>query len=85
MFMPSMSSSPWIRGAPQEGFSRHILHLADQILDLTGNDRSSRLAVPHLPGPENTKALTMPGRDRLALDEGERRAPADSDAGEPDP
>jgi hypothetical protein len=35
-------------------------HLADQISGLTGNDRSSRLAVPYLPGPENTKALAMP-------------------------
>ncbi len=39
---------------------RRILsaHLADQISDLTGNDGSSRLAVPHLPGPEETKALS---------------------------
>ena len=27
MSMPSLSSSPWIRGAPQEGFSRHILRI----------------------------------------------------------
>jgi IS605 OrfB family transposase len=27
MLMPSLSSSPWIRGAPQEGFSRHILRI----------------------------------------------------------
>src|ERR1700682_650352 len=25
MSMPSLSSSPWMRGAPQLGFSRHIL------------------------------------------------------------
>jgi hypothetical protein len=46
-------------------------HLEDQISDLTRNDRSSRLAVPHLPGPENTKALAMPGHDRFGLDEGQ--------------
>jgi len=27
MSMPSLSSSPWIRGAPQEEFSRHILRI----------------------------------------------------------
>src|SRR3981189_2588531 len=30
-------------------------HLADQISDLARNDRSSGLAAPHLPGPEQTK------------------------------
>src|SRR6202165_5218241 len=62
---------------------RRILsaHLADQISDLTGNDRSSRLAVPHLPGPEKTKALAMPGQDRFGLDDGQRRAPVAPDAG----
>jgi hypothetical protein len=60
-------------------------HLADQISDLTGNDRSSRMAVPYLPGPENTKALAMPGHDRFGLDDGQRRAPVAPDAGEPDP
>src|SRR5580693_4171649 len=53
---------------------RRILsaHLADQISDLTENDRSSRLAVPHFPGPEKTKALAMPGHDRFGLDDGQR-------------
>ena len=60
-------------------------HLADQISDLTGNDRSSRLAVPYFPGPENTKALAMPGQDRFGLDDGQRRAPSAPDVGEPDP
>src|SRR5260370_41701354 len=66
---------------------RRILsaHLADQISDLTGNDGSSRLAVPHLPGPEKTKALAMPGHDRLGLDDGQRRAPVAPHAGQPDP
>jgi hypothetical protein len=37
--------------------------------------RSSRLAVPHLPGPEQAKAGMMPGKDRFWLDDGQRRAP----------
>jgi hypothetical protein len=60
-------------------------HLANQISHLTGNDRSSQLAVPYLPGPEKTKALAMPGYDRFWLDDGQSRAPAASDAGQPDP
>ena len=39
-------------GAPQED-----LGTSCGSSDLTGNDRSSRLAWPHLPGPEKTKAL----------------------------
>jgi hypothetical protein len=44
-------------------------HLADQIADFARNDRSSRLAVPDLPGPEPTKASTLPGKDRFWLDD----------------
>jgi hypothetical protein len=45
-------------------------HLADQLSDLARNDRSSRLAAPHLPGPEQAKAGTMPGKDRFRFDDG---------------
>jgi hypothetical protein len=45
-------------------------HLADQLADVARNDRSSRLAVPHLPGPEQPKAGTMPGKDRFGFDDG---------------
>src|SRR5882672_7400252 len=31
MSMPSLSSSPWMRGAPQPGFSRHILQIRSRI------------------------------------------------------
>jgi hypothetical protein len=32
-----LSSSPWIRGAPQEGFSRHILRIRSRTArDMTG-------------------------------------------------
>src|SRR5712691_2709976 len=50
-------------------------HLADQISDLAGNGWSSGLAVPHLPGPEQAKADTMPGQDCFGLDDGQSRAP----------
>jgi hypothetical protein len=66
---------------------RRILsaHLADQISDHAGYDMSSPLALPHLPGPEKTKALAMPSDDRFGLDDGQRRAPIAPDTGEPDP
>ena len=60
-------------------------HLADQISDLERNDRSSGMAAPHLPGPEQTKAGTMPGNHRFWLDDGQRRAPVPPEAGQPDP
>src|SRR5436853_7528817 len=60
-------------------------HPADQISNLSGNDRSSGLAAPHLPGPEQAKAGTMPGNDRFWLDDGQRRAPVAPEAGQADP
>src|SRR6266481_6205446 len=60
-------------------------HLADQISDLARNDRSSGLAAPHLPGPEQTKAGTMPGYYRFRLDDGKCRAPVTPEAGQTDP
>src|SRR5207249_3849940 len=37
MSMPSLSSSPWMRGAPQPGFSRHILRIRSRTsLEMTG-------------------------------------------------
>ena len=60
-------------------------HLADQISDLAGNERSSTLAPSHLPGPEQAKAGTMPGNYGFGLDDGQRRAPVAPDAGDPHP
>src|SRR5258706_6939810 len=37
MSMPRLSSSPWMRGAPQPGFSRHILRIRSRTsLEMTG-------------------------------------------------
>src|SRR5262249_4749816 len=51
-------------------------HLADQISDLAGNERSSAFAPSHLPGPEQAKAGAMPGHDGFGFDDRQRRAPA---------
>src|SRR5262244_3759703 len=50
-------------------------HPADQVANLAGNNRSSRLAAPYLPAPEQAKAGTMPGNDSFWFDDGQRRAP----------
>src|SRR5215472_10820427 len=60
-------------------------HLADQISDLAGNERSSGLAPSHLPGPEPAKASAMPGNDGFGFDDGQCRTPVAPDAGKPDP
>ena len=60
-------------------------HLANQISDLARDDLSSRLAAPHFPGPEETKAGAMPSYDGFRLDDGQRCAPVAPEAGETDP
>src|SRR5664279_245110 len=60
-------------------------HLADQVSDFTRNGRPSGLAAADLPAPDQAKARTMPGNDRLGLNHGQRRAPVEPDAGQPDP
>jgi hypothetical protein len=60
-------------------------HLANQVSDLARNDRPSRLSAADLPGPEQAKAGTMPGHDRLGLKDGQRRAPVTPNAGQKDP
>src|SRR5580704_15982338 len=82
MSMPSLSSSPWMRGTPTGILPAQ---LTQQISDLARNGRSSRLAVPYLPGPEQPKAGTMPGNDRFWLDDGQRRAPVAPEPGQTDP
>ena|SRR5215469_9091872 len=47
-------------------------HPVDENSDFTRNDRSSGSAAPHLPGPEQTKAGSMPSHDRLWLDNSQR-------------
>src|SRR5258708_6669491 len=59
--------------------------LCDQISGLVGNDGSSGLAAPQLPGPKQTKAGTMPSYDRFWVDDGQRRAPVAPEAGQTDP
>src|SRR5205823_8598408 len=83
MSMPSLSSSPWMRGAPQPGFSRHILRIRSRTsLEMTGR-----------PGfPQRTfqvqnkrKPARCQGYDRFWLDDDQRRAPIAPEARQTDP
>ena len=60
-------------------------HPADQISDFARNGGSPELASPHLRGPEQPKAGTMPGNDRFWLDDGQRRGPVAPEVGQTDP
>src|SRR4029079_4516360 len=63
---PSLSSSPWMRGAPQSGFLD--AHPPDQHaevrLDLRPPSREARL-----PMPVGAKAGPMPSHERLGTDD----------------
>ena len=60
-------------------------HPADQITNLARNDGSSRSATLDFPSPEKAEASTMPGKDRLGLNDGQGGAPAAPHARQPDP
>src|SRR2546429_5190919 len=79
MSMPSLSSSPWMQGAPQLGFSWPILRIRSS--DLARKERSSGLAAPHLPPPEAAK----PSYDSFWLDDGHGREPVAPEAGQTKP
>src|SRR5207244_11440033 len=79
MSMPSLSSSPWMQGAPQLGFSWPILRIRSS--DLARKERSSGLAAPHLPPP----AAAKPSYDSFWLDDGHGREPVAPEAGQTAP
>ena len=70
------------RGSP-EGII--FAHGADEIANILGNPRSSRLAMPAFPGPKQSESLAMPGDDGLRFDNDKSRAPDGPEAKEPDP
>jgi hypothetical protein len=75
MSMPSVSSSPWLRGAPQSGFSR----LMRRIRSRMSRERVglSCLAAAPFPRPRQSKAFLVPRDDRLPLDDHESMAPVE--------
>lgn len=67
--------------APQQvGFR----HRANQLADVPRNARSTHVASA-LPRPEEPEAATMPGENRLGLDDHDGRPPSVPDPRHPDP
>src|SRR3954447_22322750 len=60
--MPSLRSSPWMRGAPPERICQ--AHLADQLPNLEGHLGPAG-SSPRLPAPEGAESSTMPSYNRL--------------------
>src|ERR1700758_4946178 len=61
--MPTLRSSPWIRGAPQSGLARLIFRTNFE------RDLRSAAARARLPPSEQAKTGPMPADDRLRLDD----------------
>src|SRR5882762_10199982 len=64
MSMPSLSSSPWMRGAPQPGFSRHILRIKSRTSrEMTGRPGWPRrtFQVQNKRKPARCQATTVSG------------------------
>jgi hypothetical protein len=60
-------------------------HHPDQITNLPRHSRAPALPAPHFPSPVQTKALTMPGDDRLWLHDQQGGFPVRPDSTQPDP
>src|SRR5262249_33577723 len=66
---PSLSSSPWIRGAPHNGFS--LLIRLDEFAQLTANSGPS-WPTAKFPAPVGPKPCAMPAQDRVRLNDTEQ-------------
>ena len=67
--MPSLSNSPWMRGAPQSGFCN--AHLANEVADL-GWDTRSPAPRSSFPAPIGPEASPMPTEHGLRFDDLQR-------------
>src|ERR1039458_8367346 len=71
MLTPSLRSSPWMRDAPQSGFSRLIFRISLRIsFDTGGRPRWPRrtLQVQNSPNPLRCHAMTVSGLTRHSAD-----------------
>ena len=70
------------RSTPERVFPAH---LADQFADFDRKAWATRSAMTHLPGPEKSKALTMPADDGLGLDDDQGGPPVFPEFTQPRP
>src|SRR5580658_2886937 len=71
--LASLSNSPWMRGAPQSGFSRLILRINSR--HVFRNRWSAKLAVTDSPSPEQPATLAVPVNDGIRLNDDQGRSP----------
>src|SRR5258708_35786462 len=69
--MPSLRSSPWIRGAPHKRIGD--AHFPDKLANLCGHSRPSATRS-RLPAPVRSEAGTMPANNGVRLDDRQRIA-----------
>src|SRR6476619_5482265 len=67
--MPSLRSSPWMRGSAPEGICQ--AHLADQLPNFEGHLGPAGSSL-RLPAPEGAESSTMPADNGLRLDDRDR-------------
>src|ERR1700730_15421681 len=79
--MPSLSSSPWIRGAPQSGLALLICRIRSRILRSTDGRPSGSRA----PTPKQARSLTVPLDHRCRIDQHHQLQTAGPQSVEPDP
>src|ERR1017187_1172915 len=83
MSMPSLRSSPWMRGAPQSGFSRLIFRINLRIsFDAGGRARCPRGTFPI---PKQAKTSAVPRDDGFGIDDAQSRAPSVPNSTKPSP
>jgi hypothetical protein len=69
MSMPSLSSSPWIRGAPHSGLAKLISRITCRISAGTAGRPRRR---PGFPAPKQSEACTVPPNHGFGPNDGER-------------
>src|SRR4051795_11291363 len=67
--MPSLRSSPWMRGAPQSGLARLIFRISRRI---SGRDAWPAGTPTRFPAPKGAEACAMPSDNCFRLYDSER-------------
>jgi len=80
--IPSLSSSPCRRGAPQSGFAKLIFRISSRT---SKHDRRPSRFMPTLPSPIPAESSSLPSDNRFALHQEQRRAPIRPEARKPNP
>jgi len=81
-WMPTLRSSPRIRGVPRRDWPYPSSESARESPD---TPRVYQEYAPSFPGPIETESFAMPGDDRFGLHNQQHRTPLRSGAGEPNP